>query len=129
MVPGGRLPDDITCIRCLETKPREELDRLLWCDECLHLARRRASAKGRLVGILFALGVALYVGLWIRPDYSLIPTAWIAVLAVAYIIGIRMAREFIFGWARLRNRRAVEATPPAAQTEPEDGAGAGHVWE
>lgn len=117
------MPDDITCIRCLETKLREELDSLLWCDDCLHLARRRASTRGRIVGLLFAFSLALYVGVWIQPDYSLIPTAWIAVLAVAYIIGIRVARECIFGWARLRNRRAVEAISPAVQTEPEGDAG------
>ena len=123
------MSDNLTCIRCLETKMAEELDRLLWCDDCLRVARRRAYSRGWIVGVVFALGLALYVGVWIRPDSSLIPTAWIAVLAVAFLLGTRVAREFIFGWARLRNRRAVEATSPVVESTQDPGLDGGHPSE
>ena len=62
---------------------------------------------------MLALVLALYIGLWIRPDYSLIPTGWVLVLAVAFYLGGRVVREFLFGWERMRNQRAVEADPPS----------------
>ncbi len=110
--PKGRLPADLTCVRCLEIKPTEELDRLLWCDECLASAKRRAMVRGWIAGGVLFVILALYVLVWVQPDFSLIPTAWIMMLLVAFYLGARVAREFAFAWDRLRNRGAVEATPP-----------------
>lgn len=110
-----RSAEDITCRRCLEVRSIQELDRLLWCEECLALARRRAAVRGWITGGTLFLVLALYVGLWIQPDFSLIPSAWVATLAAAFYLGARVAREFIFGWDRLRNRRAIEASPPNSE--------------
>jgi hypothetical protein len=107
-----RFPDDVTCVRCLEVKEVRELDRLLWCEDCQARARRRASIRGWLAGALLALVLALYIWLVIQPDLSLIPTAWAATLAVAFYLGGRVARELIYGFDRVNNRRAVEAEPP-----------------
>ncbi len=107
-----RFPEDVTCIRCLQVKPVQELDRLLWCEECLVRARRRSVRRGWMAGALLAAVLGLYIWLFIQPDLSLIPTAWAATLAVAFYLGGRVARELIFGWERLANRRAVEAAPP-----------------
>lgn len=115
------LAEDPLCIRCLVAKPVKELDRSLWCEECVAVARRRAVIRGWISGGVLALVLGLYIALWIRPDYSLIPTAWAMVLAVAFYLGSRVAREFIFFWERLRNRRAVEAIPPAGDPEEEEG--------
>lgn len=109
-----RLPDDVTCVRCLEVKPVHELDRLLWCEECLERAKNRATLWGWTSGA----GLAVVLGLWIwfviQPDLSLIPSAWVATLAVALYLGGRVAREIIYGAIRWQNRPAVEARPPSA---------------
>lgn len=119
-----RFPDDVTCVRCLEVKPVKELDRLLWCEECLASARRRAMRRGVTAGGLLALVLGLYIGLVIRPDLSLIPAAWVATLVVAFYLGSRVAREFFFGVERIRNRPAVEASPPGPEfpASPDGGA-------
>lgn len=114
-----RFPDDVTCVRCLQVKPLDELDRLLWCEECQAAARRRAARRGWAAGALLALGLAVYIYVAIQPDLSLIPTAWLATLVVAFYLGARVAREIFFGVDRLRNRRAQEAVPPSAPPGPE----------
>ncbi len=113
------LSDDLACIRCLQATPLRELDSQFWCGECLTRARRRSAVRGWAAGGAFALVLALYIALWIRPDYSLIPTGWVLVLAVAFYLSGRVVREFLFGWERMRNRRAVEASPPGDR--PKDG--------
>ncbi|MEX0842793.1 MAG: hypothetical protein WD120_00460 [Gemmatimonadota bacterium] len=107
-----RFPGEVTCVRCLRVKPIEELDRLLWCEDCMERARRRAARRGWMAGAGLGLVLGLYVWLVIQPDLSLIPSAWIATLVVAFYLGGRVAREFFFGLDRLLNRRAVEAEPP-----------------
>lgn len=104
--------DEITCIRCLEVKPSEELDRLLWCEGCVALAKRRALRTGLLAGAALALVLAAWVALVIRPDLSLIPAGWALMLVVAFYLGSRVARELAYGVERWQNRPAVEAAPP-----------------
>ncbi len=108
-----RFPEDVTCVRCLEVKPVRELDRLLWCEECLATARKRAALRGWIAGGVLMILLGLYIAFVIRPDLSLIPTAWVATLAVAFYLGSRVAREFFFGMDRIQNRKAAEAEPPA----------------
>lgn len=109
-----RFPEDVTCVRCLQVKSVQELDRLLWCEECLARARQRAAWRGWAAGVALAAGLGLYIWLVIQPDLSLIPTAWIATLAVALYLGGRVARELFYGYERLANRRAMEAVPPGS---------------
>lgn len=108
----------VTCIRCLRVFDVLELDRLLWCEECQARARRRATRWGWLIGLLFALVLAGYVWLTIRPSSELIPAAWLATFIAAVWIGSRVGREFVYGGMRFRNARAVEAVPP--ELSPED---------
>jgi hypothetical protein len=112
-----RFPEDVTCVRCLRVKPVEELDRLLWCEECQVAARRRAARRGWGAGFALALLLAGYIWFVIQPDLSLIPTAWLATLAVAFYLGGRVARELFYGSERLFNRRAAEAEPPRRPEE------------
>jgi hypothetical protein len=109
-----RFPEEVTCVRCLEVRPVAELDRLLWCEDCLTSARRRSSVRGWLAGAALAVVLGLYIWLVIQPDPTLIPSFWVATLVVALYLGARVAREFFFGYERLANRRAVEAVPPAS---------------
>lgn len=112
------MPEEVTCIRCLEVRPTEELDRLLWCEECLERAGRRANRIGWISGGVIALVLALWIWFVIRPDLSLIPALWGATLAVAFYLGGRVSREIAYGVMRLRNQRAVEARPPELPVDP-----------
>lgn len=112
-----RFPEDVTCVRCLQKRSVEDLDRLLWCEECQAAAKRRAAMRGWLAGGALAVILALYIWLVIQPDLSLIPTGWAATLLVAFYLGSRVARELFLGWERLANRRAVEARPPSADVD------------
>lgn len=107
-----RFPEDVTCVRCLEVKPVQELDRLLWCEDCRGVARRRAGVRGWIAGVVLAAFLALYIWFGIQPDLSLIPEVWIALLAASLYLGGRAARELFYGYDRIRNQRALEAKPP-----------------
>lgn len=108
-----RFPEDVTCVRCLEVRPVQDLDRLLWCEECQERARRRASVRGWLAGAAVTLLLGLYIWFAIQPDLTLIPGGWAATLGVCLYLSSRIARELFYGYDRLRNRRALEASPPA----------------
>jgi hypothetical protein len=103
---GSELP----CVRCGVAAPSEDLDRLLWCEACVARARRRAFRTGLLAGGTLALLLALYIGLVIRPDLSLIPAGWVATLVVAFYLGGRVAREVAYGLMRWQNRAGVDAS-------------------
>ena len=103
---------ELTCVRCLRTRDNRELDRLLWCEDCVEAAKKRAGRRGWIAGgALFVLAL-LWVVLWVQPDPDLIPTVWIALLAAVLYLSARLAREAFFGWERVTNRPAVEAIPP-----------------
>jgi hypothetical protein len=106
-----RYPDEITCVRCLETRDQMYLDRMLWCDRCRIRARNRASWLGWLGGVAFGGAVALYVWIVIKPT-DLVIGGWIATVVAAMWIGSKIAREIIYGVMRYRNAHAVEAKPP-----------------
>jgi hypothetical protein len=107
-----RLPEEVVCVRCLRPTPAADLDRLLWCPECVEAARSRATRIGWISGAALAVLLAFYIWFGIQPDLSLIPTGWALTLVVAFYLGGRIARELSFGMMRLQNRQAVEATPP-----------------
>jgi hypothetical protein len=111
-----RYPDQVTCVRCLRPGDLMELDRLLWCDRCRQRARDRAGWWGWLGGVLFGAGVALYIWAVIRPT-DLVIGGWIATVVAAVWIGAKVAREIVYGAMRLRNARAVEATPEQPEGE------------
>lgn len=111
-----RYPDEVTCVRCLETREQVYLDRLLWCDRCRARARNRAAWWGWVGGLLFGGCVALYVWTVIRPT-NLVIGGWIGTVIAAVWIGSKVARELIYGAMRFRNAHAVEASPPEAPQE------------
>ena len=106
-----RYPDEVTCVRCLEVHDQMFLDRLLWCDACRENARNRAGWWGWFGGILFGVGVALYVWVTIRPS-DLVIGGWAGTIVAAIWIGSRVARELVYGMMRFLNTSAVDAVPP-----------------
>ena len=106
-----RSSDEVTCVRCLDEHDVMDLDRLLWCDRCRHVARNRASWYGWLGGLLLGAGVALYIWIVMRPT-DLVIGGWVATVVAAVWIGKKIAREIVYGAMRSRNVPATEAIPP-----------------
>jgi len=106
-----RYPDEVTCVRCLQKRDQVDVDRLLWCMDCRAIAKNRASWLGWMGGLAFGGVVALYIWWVIRPT-DLVIGGWIATVVAAVWIGSKVARELIYGIMRVRNAKAVEASPP-----------------
>ena len=101
---------EATCLLCLETKPREDLDRLLWCDACKEAIQARAARRSWYVGLAVALVLALWIWLYIQP--SLLIGGWIGVVLSAFYLSARVAREVLYTVARMRSPADGGAVPP-----------------
>ena len=98
------------CLLCLQTKPRQDLDRLLWCEACVEAAQARAASRSWYVGLAVAIVLALWIWLYIQP--SLMIGGWIGVVLSAFYLSARVTREVLYTVARTRGPRAVGAVPP-----------------
>ena len=107
----SRFPDRATCVRCLQEKDLEGMDRLLWCEECRESARKRAGVWGWGAGAVLALILALWIWFYIQPS-DLVIGGWIATVVAAVWVGARVGREIAYGVMRYNNRKAAEAVPP-----------------
>lgn len=107
----SRFPERATCVRCLQEKDLDGMDRLLWCEECRASARDRAGSWGWAIGALLAALLALWIWLYIQPS-DLVIGGWIATVVAAFWVGARVAREIVYGVMRFNNRKAAEAIPP-----------------
>ncbi len=107
--------DEVRCRRCGRTVAPDDLDRILWCEECVTAERRAAARWGRGLAFAAATLLGIWIALAIRPAgqfrylYGL-------VIIVAFVLGSRLGTELVFGIGRVRNRpgarlRADEADP------------------
>ncbi len=103
--------DKVACVRCLEMKPRPDLDRILWCETCLEAAQARAATRGWIVGLVLAVTLSLWIWLYIQPS-NLVIGGWVGTVLAAFYVSARVAREVFYGTDRIGNRHAVEAVPP-----------------
>ncbi len=110
----SRFPDRATCVRCLQEKDLDGMDRLLWCEDCRDSARRRSAVWGWGIGFLLAACMALWIWMYIRPS-DLVIGGWIATVVAALWVGARVAREIAYGVIRFTNRKAAEAVPPSPE--------------
>ncbi len=100
-----------TCLLCLQTKPRQDLDRLLWCDACVAAAQARAVSQSWVVGLAVAVVLALWIWLYIQPS-DLVIGGWIATVVGAFYVTARVARELLYAVARVRRGDADPGTAP-----------------
>ena len=103
--------DHDACVRCLQPKAREDLDRMLWCDACGEAARKRAASQGWVVGLVAATILALWIWLFVQPS-NLVIGGWIGTVVGAFYVTARVAREILHASARIRSRPAAGAVPP-----------------
>ena len=107
---------EATCRLCLETKPRQDLDRLLWCDACIAGAQARAVSQSWLVGLAVGVALALWIWLYIQPS-DLVIGGWIATVVGAFYVSARVVRELLYAVARVRGGAA---DPGRAAEEPNE---------
>ena len=101
---------EVTCRLCLQPKPREDLDRLLWCDACTEAAQARAASRSWYIGLAVAVVLALWIWLYIQP--SLMIGGWIGAVLGAFYVSARWAREVLYTVARMRSPADGGAVPP-----------------
>ncbi len=102
---------EATCLLCLQTKPRQDLDRLLWCDACVADARARALSRSWYFGFAVAVVLALWIWLYIQPS-NLVIGGWIGTVVGAFYVSARVVREVLYTVARMRSGPALGAVPP-----------------
>ncbi|HSH46508.1 MAG TPA: hypothetical protein VK966_11760 [Longimicrobiales bacterium] len=109
--PGNPTVDEDTlrCRRCGRERTAEELDGMLWCEECIAAERQRAAWWGRGIALVAAVLLAVWIALVIRPgsDFRVL---WAVLLVFAWFLFTRLAREISYGVIRIRNRPGVRAT-------------------
>ncbi len=102
MIRKDRDALEATCQRCLETQPRNDLDRLLWCDACREAVLSRAASRGWLIGLAVAVALAFWIWLYVQP--SLMIGGWIGVVLAAFYFSARVSKELLYAVARTRMR-------------------------
>jgi hypothetical protein len=102
---------EATCLICLQTAPRQDLDRLLWCDACREAAQARAASRSWYVGLAVAVVLVLWIWFYVQPS-NLVIGGWIGTVLGAFYVSARVTREVLYTVARMRSPPAVEAVPP-----------------
>lgn len=103
-----RPEEALYCRRCEREAGPDELDRLLWCEDCVAAERGRTAWWGRGIALLTAGLLALWIALEIRPGDRFL-LLWALVLVVAYGLIARLAHELVYGIMRVRNRPGARA--------------------
>jgi hypothetical protein len=103
--------EQVACVRCLELKPFPDLDRMLWCEDCLKAVHARVTRRGWLLGLIPAVILSLWIWLYIQPS-DLVIGGWIGTVLAAFYVSARVAREVLYAAARVGRRHAGETVPP-----------------
>ena len=101
--PNGGSALDLHCARCGRTSRGKELDRLLWCEECIAGAKAQAKRVGWMGGGVMAAGLAAWIHFVQEPSAALLG-GWIGVVLAAFYLCSRAATELCFGVLRFRHR-------------------------
>lgn len=112
--------DTLHCRRCQRERTADELDRLLWCEDCVAAERRRAAWWGRGLALAAASLLALWIALVVRPGTEF-RILWAVLLIFAYYLFTRLARELSYGVIRVRNQpgaRTDAVSADAASADP-----------
>jgi hypothetical protein len=107
---------EAACRRCRRVHPRQDLDRLLWCDACQEAAQARAARQGWYVGLVMGVALALWIWLYIQPS-NLVIGGWVGTVLAAFYMSARLTREVLYGVQRVRGEAGGEAVSEAAALE------------
>jgi hypothetical protein len=102
-------PEDslVTCVRCSTPFPKDDVDRLFWCDRCVARAGAVAQRWALAAGALVATLLAAWIWFVQRPS-DLVLGGWIGVVPASGYLGYRIVREVTYGSMRIRNRPGAD---------------------
>ena len=95
----------MACRNCGRRVSESAVDQDGWCPSCRKEVVRRATLVARVVGVLGALLVGLWVAAASRPDSRLL-MLWLLLIAVVYFVLYKLARRVAFEVIRSRGVRA-----------------------
>jgi apolipoprotein N-acyltransferase len=100
--------DTPRCHRCRQERTSEELDRILWCEDCQRAERRRAAWLGRAIAFAAAIALTFWIALDVQPaaDFRIV---WALVIIAAFYLVSRLVKELVYGLARVRNEPGARA--------------------
>ncbi len=101
---------EATCRLCLQIKPRQDVDRLLWCEACREAAEALAAHRSWYFGLVVAIVLTLWIWLYIQPTVLIGP--WVGTVLGAFYVSARVAREILYTVARTRSLPTAGAVPP-----------------
>jgi hypothetical protein len=110
--------DVMRCHRCRQQRTTEELDRMIWCEECLRAERRRAAWWGRGMAFLAAVALSFWIAIDVQPSDQFL-LLWALVVVVAFYLGSRLGTELVFGIVRVRNVPGARAGEASSSLPPE----------
>ena len=79
--------DEVACSRCGHIADRSDLDRLLWCKDCIDSVRNWAKRRSWMVGC--CIGIILFAWIWI-------------VVEPSRTLSARVTREVLYGAIRMK---------------------------
>ncbi len=109
------LDDTLRCRRCGRVRTSDELDRMLWCDECRQAERRRAAWLGRALAFAAAVALSFWIAIVVGPSDQFL-VLWALVVIVAFYLLSRLGQEMVYGIIRVQNKPGARA-----DGEPEPG--------
>jgi hypothetical protein len=86
---------ELECRNCGQIHPGDRLDRHRWCDACRTLVVARATVVGRIVGIVGALLLMIWIVATIGTSPRFL-IAWVALVAATYYFLYTLARRVAF---------------------------------
>lgn len=95
---------ELACRNCGRRYPTERLDRLRWCDRCREIVVRRATIVGRLVGLLAAVGLLVWIVLMVgaAPRFMVV---WGILIGAVYFFVYKLTQRVAFEIIRSRGVR------------------------
>ena len=97
--------ETVACRNCGRRVSEASVDPDGWCNACRKEVVRRATLVARIVALLGALLVGLWVAAVSRPDSRLL-MLWLLLIAVVYFVLYKLARRVAFEVIRSRGVRA-----------------------
>ena len=93
--------DEVACSRCGHIADRSDLDRLLWCKDCIDSVRNWAKRRSWMVGC--CIGIILFAWIWfvVEPSRTLMG-GWAGTVLAAIYVSARVTREVLYGAIRMK---------------------------
>jgi hypothetical protein len=114
--------DTLRCRRCSQVRTVDELDRVLWCDDCRLAERRRAGWWGRAAAFAAAVALSFWIAIAIQPSDQFL-LLWALVVIVAFYLLSRLGQELVYGVFRVRNAPGARAGDAGGPDSPTPAAG------